>query len=162
MFPFLQNRELGKSRKEPFVNSHGMYRHIYPQYTTYNTCAAHIAIRKFSPCGRFLIAFANNQHSIHIYDYVIPSEATNGGISPQFNDFFTLRFEITLTAGSETLCFDFCMFTSTKKYVILCSAVPCTDRHTRRSPESLSNVPNLDNISFWVVELESGKVIGIN
>jgi hypothetical protein len=155
MQSFLRDRELGRHvRKESFVHSHQMYRFVVPKYTTYNTAIPSISIRKFSPCGKYLIAFADNQHSVHVYDYTIPS--TGSGLA-QFQDFFSLRYEKMITAGMETLSFDFCLFTSNKKHMILSSARP-SSCSLQRSPESLNCIAKLDDVTFWVIDLESGAV----
>jgi hypothetical protein len=158
MQSFLRDRELGRNmRKESFAQSHQMYRFVVPKYTSYNSAIPHISIRKFSPCGKYLIAFADSQHSVHIYDYTIPTTGTG---LPQFQDFFFLRYEKVITGGMETLSFDFCLFTSNKKHMILSSAKPSSNS-LQRSPESLNCIAKLDDVTFWVIDLETGTVIWV-
>ncbi|KAL2914408.1 acid phosphatase det1 [Polyrhizophydium stewartii] len=78
----------------------------------------------------------------------------------QFDDFFSLKYERLLTSGSEMLCKDFCLFTLNKRHMILASAVPSgsSGREGRRFPHSLSCIKSLDNITFWVIDIETGDV----
>ena len=68
------------------------------------------------------------------------------------------RYERSLTAGPETLCQDFCLFTTDKKYAVLSSAIPTTAKSSHHNPESLDCLPALDDVTFWVIELESGRI----
>jgi hypothetical protein len=44
--------------------------------------------------------------------------------------------------------------------MILCSAVPSRNQEVAqaRSPESLEYTPSVDDITFWVIDIENGKV----
>lgn len=79
----------------------------------------------------------------------------------EFSRFFEFASETTLTFGNELLCKDFSLFSEDKRVVILASAVPCgtTAPEARRSPSSLSILPSLDDVTFWTVSMDTGKVL---
>jgi hypothetical protein len=113
------DRRLGNKsgrNKNNYLTARDMYRFIYPAHTTFNTPTPAVSIRKFSPCGKYLICFSKQKHSIKVYDYQVPKQGTQ--VYPHFNDFFSLRYELDVTSGTETLAFDFCLFTIDKKFVL--------------------------------------------
>ena len=152
----LRNRELGiTGNQSTFISNQQYYSDIYPTTTTSVKVATEI--RKFSPCGQYLIAFSHHFHALCVYDYdsLVGQER---GQSLELNGFFPLRYERILTAGPETLCQDFCLFTADKRHIILSSAVPSTSSSSHRNPESLICLPALDDVTFWILELTSGKI----
>lgn len=45
------------------------YQNIYPSLTVSNIEKPACYLRKFSPCGRYLIAFSSDQASLEIYEF---------------------------------------------------------------------------------------------
>ncbi|ORY01309.1 hypothetical protein K493DRAFT_405593 [Basidiobolus meristosporus CBS 931.73] len=78
-----------------------------------------------------------------------------------FQRFFSLKYEKILTFDpAELLCKDFCLVTSNQKHLILASACPSTASSAEacRYPSSLSCMANLDDITFYIMEIETGKI----
>lgn len=94
-----------------------------------------------------------------------------------FLEMFDLKYETSICSGNEWLCRDFCLFisnfeledslddqylniknkssfkdsTNSTKYIILASAEPAESR-------GVDNI-NVDNITLWSVNLETGKIV---
>ncbi|KAJ3311437.1 acid phosphatase det1 [Boothiomyces sp. JEL0838] len=147
MFHKLVSRELGVERQKP----QSYYRQIYPNKALYNQ-VFNDSIRKFSPCGNFLICFSKENHGIAVYSYKPP-----GNAKPVLSDFLTLKYEKYLAPDPQVLCTDFLLFTRNKKYMILAGAATCTNV-VKKYPNSLSCITPLDDITFHVVEIETGRV----
>ncbi|KAJ3282010.1 acid phosphatase det1 [Borealophlyctis nickersoniae] len=77
-----------------------------------------------------------------------------------FSEVFSLRYEVNLTAGSEVLCRDFSLFTADKRYMIVASAVQSTGtpEDGRRYPNSLRCINSLDDVTFWILDLATGRI----
>ena len=125
-------------------SDYSFYSDIYPNKTAFSlqeTCF----INRFSPCGQYLITFSD-QNCIKIYkfNHLInkPQQETL-----EFKDFFNKLYKKNLTAGKEMLLKEFCLFTEYGNLMIIASAFP-----------SFLNV-NLDDITFRVVEIETGAVL---
>lgn len=118
-------------------------------------------IRKFTPDGKYLVTFSQNLHAIQLFNFKPGFKSTTDKRErlPNFTDFFSVKYERMLTAGPETLAIDFCLFTRNKHHMILASAVPAGHfDQGNRNPDSLDCIPALDDIKFWVIEIESGNV----
>ncbi|KAI9355962.1 De-etiolated protein 1 Det1-domain-containing protein [Zopfochytrium polystomum] len=76
----------------------------------------------------------------------------------EFKTFFEFAYEIPLTFGAEMLNKDFCLFTNDGKYVILASAVSSFSPVTRKYPHSLDCLKALDDITFWLINIECAFV----
>ena len=124
---------------------------------------------------QYLLCFSKGQHAVAVFRYKGPGYDEDSVIYPpgqsstsedaaptiSFNTFFELSSETTLTSGNEMLCKDFSLFTDDKKIVIVVSAVPCgtTGPEARRNPSSLSILPTLDDVTFWSLDMATGKVL---
>ncbi|RHZ82983.1 hypothetical protein Glove_101g18 [Diversispora epigaea] len=78
-----------------------------------------------------------------------------------FDKFFSIKYEQRITSDqSEFLCKDFCLITTNQKYMILASSLQsnCTPEEARLYPCSLNCIPNFDDITFYLVEISTGKV----
>jgi De-etiolated protein 1 Det1 len=96
--------------------------------------------KQFSPCGRYLISFGLDQVVIQSYCYDLPQMLT-----------------VTHTLDlKDVISTDFSLFSTCTEYVIFATARNTTS--TRSNPSSLTIIPNLDDITFWLVHLESGKI----
>ncbi|KAJ3268835.1 acid phosphatase det1 [Terramyces sp. JEL0728] len=71
--------------------------------------------------------------------------------------FFTRIYKVYLAADPQVLCTDFLLFTRNKKYMILAGAATCTNV-VKKYPNSLSCITPLDDITFYVVEIETGRI----
>ena len=129
----------------------GFYMNIYPNYTLVNVEKPPCFLRKFTPCGKYFIAFSMCQTSLEIYrfhgagaagdliqectDY--PPNSKNYNLdylsndylpghnklrNNVFNKFFTLEHTVLLTEGGEQLNRECSLFSECGKFVILGSA----------------------------------------
>lgn len=116
---------------------------IYPNSTLYNTNMP--GIRRFTPDGKYLLCIGSRVVSLYMYLGPIPKpDAAN-----DFSKFFTLKYEKSLTTGNEIICKDFSLFTQDQKRMILASAVSSESQHI-----------SLDDITFWILDIESGQILG--
>jgi de-etiolated-1 len=142
-------------------------------------------LRKFSPDGRYFIAFSADQTSIEIYEFQGPAAAEDllqgvkgefiGGGTDQastnirsklFDRFFKLRHITSVASGGEHLNRECSLFTDDGSYVIVGSAVYIPeDPHpyffdVYRNNESVS--PNLrsplEDYTLHLIELETGRL----
>ena len=155
---------------------HSLYTNIYPNKTSFDTeHQPFFLVRKFSPDGRHLVCFSQNQHALRLYRYCIPFQSVNAGQSTdesdaalprlgvpelRFSDVFTQVYERVITGGSAMLCKDFCLFTRNKKHMILASATPsnCRLAEAQRFPTSLTCITNQDDVTFWVIDVLTGDI----
>jgi hypothetical protein len=168
IFNILRERELGANSKVQLTANRECYSYIHPNSTIFNLEPDQLIPRKFSPDGKYLVCFAQNQHSIQVFKYHLPSKCTksqeDSPILPTWNDYFTLEYEKVLTSGQESLSNDFCLFTTNKRHMILASAIPTSTppQERIRNPDSLSGLNSLDDITFHVLDIETGNVFYIN
>jgi len=153
-----RSRQLGVTNEHPSIQNRKFYTNVVPTSTIYNcSIPSSIHIRKFSPCGNYLLCFSKNQHAIQCYAYS-PRSIRNEP-AEVFASMFTLIYETNLTSGSELLCKDFCLFTQDNRHIILASAIQSgAIRQERRFPDSLTCIDSLDDITFWVIDTSTGTV----
>jgi De-etiolated protein 1 Det1 len=58
-------------------------------------------------------------------------------------------------------CKEFCLFTNDKRFMILASACPSVEEvdPLEARPGALEDIPSVDDITFWVLNVESGQVV---
>lgn len=66
----LRYREIGMGVKTPQHSVREFYQNVYPNLTVVNVEKPPCYLRKFSPDGRYLIAFSSDQASLEIYQYM--------------------------------------------------------------------------------------------
>ena len=93
-----------------------LHSNIVPNETFFDIALPQLNIRKFTPCGRYLVTFSKQQHSISLFSY-LGLKASDSDPGDVWNKLFLLKYETNLTFGSELLCKDFCLFTTNCKYV---------------------------------------------
>ncbi|CAG2162147.1 unnamed protein product [Oppiella nova] len=164
-----------------------LHQNIAPNFTVVNIEKPNCFLRKFTPDGRFLLAFSADQTCIEIYQYMGPSAAShllkdipssqeftcNGNDeqsvrlkSKVFETFFKLRHVVTVTTNGEQLNRECSLFTDDSRYVIVGSAAFVADEvppiyfDIYRNNESVS--PNarspLEDYSLHLVDIISGRV----
>ncbi|XP_064618803.1 DET1 homolog [Lineus longissimus] len=168
-----------------FHTARKFYTNIFPNFTVVNVEKPPCFLRKFSPDGRYFIAFSADQTSIEIYEFQGPAAAEDllQGVKGEFigvgNDdestnirsklfdrFFKLRHITSVASGGEHLNRECSLFTDDGSYVIVGSAVYIPeDPHpyffdVYRNNESVS--PNLrsplEDYSLHLIELETGRL----
>jgi hypothetical protein len=96
-------------------------------------------VRRFTPDGKYLLCLDTR---VCLYRYLGPIGRDRDG----FSKFFSLKYEKIITAGNESLCKDFSLFTQDQDKMILASV------H--------SNSSFTDDVTFWVLDVESGQILG--
>ncbi|KXS22546.1 hypothetical protein M427DRAFT_50845 [Gonapodya prolifera JEL478] len=76
-----------------------------------------------------------------------------------FSDFFSVEYEVNVTAGTEVLCKEFSLFSEDGKFLVLASAVPSSTPPLEENSGSLTSIQQLDDVTFWVVELAHGTIV---
>ncbi|KAK3828274.1 MAG: De-etiolated protein 1 Det1-domain-containing protein [Benniella sp.] len=159
----LRARELGAHRgKSHVVVSRRMYRSVYPNTTIHGVdCQSYL--KKFTPCGQYLIGMSKTNRAVHIYRFKgsggPPEERPTESL--KFKDFFKLAHETVVLKESEALSKDFCLVTANGRFIIVAAitlntAVPS---EAQEHPCSLNCIPNLDTYVFYVIELETGMIV---
>ncbi|KAF9899399.1 acid phosphatase det1 [Lobosporangium transversale] len=160
----LRERERGANRtKSHVIAARRLYRSIHPNTTIHGVDCQFSNLKKFTPCGQYLIGMSKNYRAVHIYRFKgsgnPPEERMTESI--RFKDFFELKHETLVPKESELLSKDFCLVTANGRFIIVAAVSPNTGTSSdnRMYPCSLSCIPNLETIVFYVVELETGKIV---
>ncbi len=183
----LQRREIHPARAGAHFHScRKFYTTVFPNFTVDNVEKPPCFLRKFSPDGRFFIAFSLDQKSLEIYEFHGPTEAEDllGGLrvdclgkaltqaqdaairTKLFARFFHQKHMTTVAANEENLNRECSLFTDDGKYVIVGSAVYVPeDPHpyfydVYRNNESVSPTSRspLEDYTLHIVELETGRL----
>ncbi|CAG2106754.1 unnamed protein product [Medioppia subpectinata] len=164
-----------------------LHQNIAPNFTIVNIEKPNCFLRKFTPDGRFLLAFSADQTCIEIYQYMGPSAAshllkdipssqefTSNGNDEQsvrlkskvFETFFKLKHVVNVTTNGEQLNRECSLFTDDSRYVIVGSAAFVADElppiyfDIYRNNESVS--PNsrspLEDYSLHLIDITNGRV----
>ncbi|XP_071083314.1 DET1 homolog [Haliotis cracherodii] len=182
----LMNREIHAAKSgNQFHQARKFYTNVFPNYTVINVEKPPCFLRKFSPSGRYFIAFSSDQTSIEIYEFqgsasaedlisnhkgdvlsVSSDQASQQVRNELFERFFKLRHTTTVAQNGEHLNRECSLFTDDGNYVIVGSAVYLPeDPHPHfhdmyRNNESVP--PNqrspLEDYSLHLVELETGRL----
>lgn len=132
-----------------------LYQNVFPNKSIMNIDIPSCFLRKFTPDGRFLIAFSNDQCALIIFEYRGPSAANEflaklnlkdnycDGDDDQRNDdepnksrfirsrifsfFFKLKHVVHLSSNIELLNRECSLFTEDSRYVIVASAAQVSE-----------------------------------
>ncbi|XP_048584227.1 DET1 homolog isoform X2 [Nematostella vectensis] len=149
---------------------------LFPNFTIVNVEKPPCFLRKFSPDGRYFVAFSLDQSSIEVYEFQGASAAeellareghqTASIRSKLFGEFFKQTAVVTVAANGEHLNRECSLFTDDGRYVIVGSAsyVP-EDPHPfffdiYRNNESVSPNPRspLEDYTIHIVDLRKGRL----
>ncbi|WAQ99130.1 DET1-like protein [Mya arenaria] len=181
---YQRETHLGKPGTQ-FHCARRFYTNVFPNFTVVNVEKPPCFLRKFSPDGRYFVAFSADQTSIEIYSFEGSAAAESlmknvkGDIaantsdpkcsdirSKLFEKFFKLRCTAIVATNGGQLNRECSLFTDDGKFVIVGSAqnVP-EDPHplffdTHRNNEAVNASPRspLEDYCLHIVELESGLV----
>ncbi|XP_043584576.1 DET1 homolog isoform X2 [Bombus pyrosoma] len=189
-----QNIVLRLKRRETFGCSYPgthvhcarqFYQNVFPNFTVMNVEKPPCFLRKFSPDGRYLIAFSADQTSIEVYEYRGASAAAdllascegeyighkNDECSFQirrniFSRFFKAKWTVNVVQSNEQLNRECSLFTDDGRYVIVGSAAHIPDELRPHFYQIYSNnealTPNprspLEDYSLHLVDLHGGKL----
>ncbi|TPX59699.1 hypothetical protein PhCBS80983_g02300 [Powellomyces hirtus] len=155
LYSYLLNRE---QIDAPRTAHRKAFRSIYPTDTLYNVRTPSCVLRKFSPDGKHFVCFSKNLHALQVFRY--NGAPNNSHASSVFEDIFSLCFEVVLTGGHEMLSNDFLLFTRNGRHMIVASAVRSeSELPSQRTPSSLQGLRDLDDVTFWIVDLVSGELV---
>ncbi|XP_071529937.1 DET1 homolog [Panulirus ornatus] len=180
----LFHREIHKQSHCQMHTDRFFYQNVTPNFTVTNVQKPPCFLRKFSPDGRFLIAFSADQTSIEIYRYMGPSAAADilhwcestsvlKENDPKtheirrniFDRFFRLKHIVTVATNGEQLNRECSLFTDDGKYVIVGSAsiddVNSIDHFDMyRNNESVTPNPRspLEDYTLHIVDIEMGRL----
>ncbi|KAI8591859.1 De-etiolated protein 1 Det1-domain-containing protein [Geranomyces variabilis] len=158
---FLRSREQGGVRTLLAAEKE-VFSHVYPTDTLYDVQTPPSVLRKFSPDGKHLVCFSQNLHAVQVFQYAGQPER-HPDSSTGFEDFFQVSFEAILTGGNELLSQDFLLFSRNGRHIIVASAVSSEQsgpsQSQSRSSMGINDLHDLDDITFWVLELDTGKTV---
>ncbi|XP_058803086.1 DET1 homolog isoform X2 [Phymastichus coffea] len=161
------------------------YQNVFPNYTVVNIEKPHCFLRKFSPDGKYLVAFSADQTSIEIYKYQGPAAAADLLIGCKgeciglkndersfnirnniFKKFFKIKWTVNLVQSNEHLNRECSLFTDDGRYVIVGSAAHIPDDLRPHFYQIYSNnealTPNpkypLEDYSIHLVDIRNGRL----
>lgn len=182
----LFHREIHLHPKKHTHSRRAFYQNVTPNFTVTNVMKPPCFLRKFSPDGRFLIAFSSDQTSIEIYKYLGPSACADmlqwckGRVlsdsrsdegrcheirSKIFDRFFKLKHTVNVATNSEQLNRECSLFSDDGRYVIVGSASvddSNNDDHNDYLGNNESVTPNhrcpLEDYTLHIVDIEMGRL----
>uniref|UniRef100_A0A4Y7MVP7 Probable NADH dehydrogenase [ubiquinone] iron-sulfur protein 7, mitochondrial n=1 Tax=Daphnia pulex TaxID=6669 RepID=A0A4Y7MVP7_DAPPU len=162
------------------------YQSVVPNFTIVNIEKPPCYLRKFTPNGKYFIAFSSDQTSVEVYKYLGPSAVedlltdvpgtrefvgndTNEAVnlrSKVFSKFFQLKHTIAVTPVGEQLNRECSLFVGDGRFVIVGSAsyVPEEPQPNFfdifRNNESVSPHPRspLEDCSLHIVDIVNGRL----
>ncbi|XP_045152446.1 DET1 homolog isoform X3 [Echinops telfairi] len=162
-----------------------LHQNVFPNFTVVNVEKPPCFLRKFSPDGRFFIAFSSDQTSLEIYEYQGCQAAEDllqgyeGEILSNGNDqrsvnirgrlferFFVLLHITNVAANGEHLNRECSLFTDDCRCVIVGSAAYLPDEphppfyEVYRNSESVTPNPRspLEDYSLHIIDLHTGRL----
>ncbi|XP_028982600.1 DET1 homolog isoform X2 [Diachasma alloeum] len=167
------------------INARQFYQNVFPNYTVVNVEKPPCFLRKFSPDGRYLVAFSADQTSIEVYKYEGASAAAellvncDGEFMGDKNDdrsfdirssifhrFFKPKCVVNVVDSNEQLNRECSLFTDDGRYVIVGSAKHIPEDLRPHFYQIYSNnealTPNprspLEDYCLHLVDLRGGKL----
>ncbi|XP_060116153.1 DET1 homolog isoform X2 [Heteronotia binoei] len=161
------------------------HQNVFPNFTVVNVEKPPCFLRKFSPDGRYFIAFSSDQTSLEIYEYQGCQAAEDllkgyeGEILANGNDqrsinirgrlferFFVLLHITNVASNGEHLNRECSLFTDDCRYVIVGSAAYLPEEphppffEVYRNSESVTPNPRspLEDYSLHIIDLHTGKL----
>ncbi|KAJ1991206.1 hypothetical protein GGI25_004848 [Coemansia spiralis] len=146
---------------------------IYPNYTLYNVETPDCYFRRFTPDGKFLIAFNRSLSGLQVYHVLGASASTQQLLNAsksisksEFWHFFKLAWSQTYTGFGENLHRDLCLVTSNMCHLIIVRLKRSNDfgsgadqlQNESQRPNVLSCIKAMEDITILVVDIQSGNV----
>ncbi|XP_063216321.1 DET1 homolog [Bacillus rossius redtenbacheri] len=174
--------------KKPGTHFHvarEFHQNVFPNFTIVNVEKPPCFLRKFSPDGKYFIAFSADQTSLEIYLYLGCSAAADlvhglrgeyvGNKSDRqshqiraqvFERFFKLKWVVNVAQSGEQLNRECSLFTDDGRYVIVGSAAYIPDdlrprfHHIYTNNEAVTPNPRspLEDYSLHLIDLEQGRL----
>ncbi|CAO3599613.1 unnamed protein product [Absidia cylindrospora] len=156
----------GKGQRASFITTKAAYSELVPNYTIYKVqVPLHNIILQFTPDGRYLVCMSSISNMIYLYylkTSIYPWSANNPAPSTEdeqlcFPLYFDLKYkQLIETSPGHNLCKDFCLVLSNRKYMILASS---SSTNEPTSPRNLGTIDDLNDYTFYSIEVETGKSI---
>lgn len=186
----LWEREVGlpyRTSTSAFHVNRRLYQNVVPNFTCVNIEKPACFLRKFTPDGRFLVAFSADQTCIELYEYRGPSSAESllrdcagdttglGGEDVRsaeirnsvFQTLFKLKHSISVTQNGEQLNRECSLFSDDSRFVIIGSAAFVSEESVQlhyfdvyRNNESVSMSPRvpLEDYTLYLIDLVNGRL----
>ncbi|XP_055635322.1 DET1 homolog [Toxorhynchites rutilus septentrionalis] len=183
----LRNREMGFTVKHPQHSAREFYQNVYPNVTVMHVEKPACYLRKFSPDGKYLIAFSCDQTSLEIYTYHGCSaaavlfdrcedteliercgeESENYDIRRYiFEKLFKLKHVVSMDDNEKQLNRECSLFTNDGKYVIVGSALFIPEENRPHFYELYTNneaiKPTascpLEDYTLYIVDIKNGYI----
>ncbi|KAH9272013.1 hypothetical protein BASA83_005859 [Batrachochytrium salamandrivorans] len=82
----LQDRALQPHRPgRCMLDNRRFYTNLFPNCTSFKVTQPEFVIRKFTPCGQYLVCFSQNAHALRIYHYHMPHNSTINTLSSEIS-----------------------------------------------------------------------------
>lgn len=179
----LYNRQVYGAKK-PGTHYHSarqFYQNIFPNFTVINVQTPRCFLRKFSPDGKYFIAFSADQSSLEVFRYRGAAAAADLLQSVDdksnpiklydiksriFERFFKLKYTVTVSQRTEWLNRECSLFSEDGRYVIVGSSVLIPDEIRPHFYEIYTNnesvTPNvksvLEDYTLYLIDLHMGKL----
>ncbi|XP_045469988.1 DET1 homolog [Harmonia axyridis] len=179
----LANRQVFGAKKPGthFHTARQFYQNLFPNFTIINVEKPPCFLRKFSPDGKYCIAFSADQTFLEVYTYQGAAAAAdllhyvNENRNYQkitevknqiFDRFFKLKYSICVSHGSEQLNRECSLFSEDGRYVIIGSAAFIPEEIRPHFYEIYTNneaiTPNikspLEDYTLYLIDLHNGKL----
>lgn len=127
------------------ANARTFYTNVYPSGTHFEvTDEPPVAIRKFSPCGRYLVTFSKSPgvYSLIVYRLRRGLRTTSTFPAQLWSHYFEEHFTTNISQGSNLLNKDFCLFSESSKFLFIAStkAVNVQIRTSRKKKRSITDL----------------------
>jgi de-etiolated-1 len=157
---------------QAYHKTRSIYHCIVPNHTEQGVQPPLGFLRKFSPDGRFLLAFSNDQRNILVYDYRGASAAQSLYLEDHseediktllFDRFFKLRFSVPVAQNGEYLNRECSLFTEDCQYMIVVSSATIPEEQhpsmldVLKNNESVFQSP-LEDYTLYLVDILGGVV----
>lgn len=167
-----QRKLLALSPAQAYHRNRSLYQCIVPNHTEHGVRTPPGFLRKFSPDGRWLLAFSNGQSDVVVYEYRGASAAQGLYKSEEnvqellFETFFRLRYSIPVASNGEHLNRECSLFTKDCRHAIVVSSDIIRDDQevnmldifrNNESIPTLSSSP-MEDYTLYLVDLVRGFV----
>ncbi|KAJ1995477.1 acid phosphatase det1, partial [Coemansia thaxteri] len=157
---------------------------VYPNRTLYNAETPDCFFRRFTPDGKYLVAFNRNLSGLLVFRVLTASAsphqlanttaaaaaatAAAADGKSEFWHFFQLAWSQTFTAANESLHRDLCLVTADNRYIIAVrlrrvdlanASANSLGRTPPAPPNTLTCIKALEDITVLVIDIHSGRLV---
>ena len=172
----VQRQLLVRCPAQAYHQRRSLYHCIVPNYTEQGVQTPPGFLRKFSPDGKILLAFSNDQRDVVVYEYLGAGAAQSlyesgeeeeegVDVGDLFGKFFKVRCTIPVAENGEHLNRECSIFTEDCQYAIVVSSEVIRDDYPNmldmlRNNESIasSSLSILEDYTVYLVDLIGGSV----